>query len=175
MRPKAPPEITIRWFKPDDISALHAIEQRANIVFAQHGMAHIAENAWPLAAFSDFVTQNQCFVAADRDDVPLGFAVCGEAEETFWLLELGVDPGHMRKGIGSLLVNAVVDRARWAFHNAVCLTTFRDLPFNAPFYEKLGFMIADPAKASPALIERLRRETPTGSSVTERVLMFKKL
>jgi hypothetical protein len=52
---------------------------------------------------------------------------------------------------------------RWAKENgypAVTLRTFRDVPWNAPFYEHRGFHVVDSAELSPehVLLEDLERQ-----------------
>ena len=46
---------------------------------------------------------------------------------------------HARRGIGAALLDHV---GRWAVSrglDALTLTTFRDIPWNAPYYHRLGF------------------------------------
>jgi hypothetical protein len=52
----------------------------------------------------------------------------------------------------------------------VTLTTFRDVPWNAPYYERLGFQaIAD---NSPGLAEIMREEASRGLDPATRVAMI---
>ena len=51
-----------------------------------------------------------------------------------------VDPAHGRQGIGTRLVHTVIDWARSRRFENLTLMTFRHLPWNAPFYAKLGFV-----------------------------------
>ena len=46
------------------------------------------------------------------------------------------------------------------------LTTFRDVPWNAPYYTRLGFVALDPAEHGPelrALMECENRRIPTAA------------
>lgn len=62
-------------------------------------------------------------------------------------------PEHGRRGIGTALVRAVCEEARWEGHRRLTLCTYRDVPWNGPFYRALGFEeLAD----LPPHLERLR-------------------
>jgi GNAT superfamily N-acetyltransferase len=80
-------------------------------------------------------------VAVDRHEAVVGYAIACEVDETLYLQQIDVAPQHGRRGIGSALVGAV---CAWAKHHSYCivsLSTFRDIPWNAPFYSKLGFSL----------------------------------
>lgn len=114
-------------------------------------------------------------VAADETGQAVGFAVSADVAGIYWLKELSVDPAFGGKGIGSALLDAVVGRARWACHGALGLTTFRDVPFNAPFYARRGFLECDPATVDPDLGGRLVAECPPGVPLSSRILMIRRL
>lgn len=87
---------------------------------------------------------------------------------------MGVDPIFARRGVGSLLLAEMMRIARRYDHAAIGLTTFADVPFNAPFYASRGFLIADPATVEPVFTEQLERENPEGCLLLDRVLMFRR-
>ena len=85
--------------------------------------------------------------------------------------ELSVDPNHGRRGIGRTLVEAVAVRAGGLGLAGVSLSTFRMVPFNAPFYAALGF-IELPLEAAPPELARLSYdEVPEGVEPGARLLM----
>lgn len=53
--------------------------------------------------------------------------------------EVSLTPEYGRLGIGTALVVAACDRVRRGGHRLITLTTFADIPFNAPFYRRLDF------------------------------------
>ena len=53
--------------------------------------------------------------------------------------ELAVTPAHGRRGVGRALVDEVLAWSAAQGLPSVTLITFRDVPWNGPFYEKLGF------------------------------------
>ena len=56
-----------------------------------------------------------------------------------YLHELDVDLGYQQRGIGAALVRGFTDAAHRQGAQAVYLSTFRDPPWNAPFYRRMGF------------------------------------
>lgn len=51
------------------------------------------------------------------------------------------------------------------------LTTFRDVPWNAPFYARAGFRELAAAELSPELAELVREEAARGLDPERRVVM----
>lgn len=115
------------------------------------------------------------WVAARPDGTPVGFAIAGDLGGAFWIDEISVDPNHGRRGIGTALLKAVIEHARWAFYNAVMLSTFRNVPFNRPWYERHGFMEANPTDLSPVLFNKFTQEVPPGVPASDRLAMVKRL
>ncbi len=80
-------------------------------------------------------------------------------------------PDHGRRGVGARLVSAVCEWAARERYAWVTLTTFRDVPWNRPFYERLGFRVIPSAEASPALSSILQDEAQRGLDPARRVAM----
>ncbi len=89
--------------------------------------------------------------------------------------ELDVLPGYGRNGIGSALVEAVEDCALDRGCVEITLTTFRDVPWNAPFYARLGFEPIPEQDLGTELVRRLLDETALGLKRSTRVAMRKRL
>jgi len=115
---------------------------------------------------------HDAWVAVVGPDLPVGYAVAGPLGNHFHLRELSVDPAHGRRGIGTALVRHVIEAARERQSPGVTLTTFRDVPFNAPFYAALGFEELPPGDAPDAVREAFEREVPEGVDPGKRVLML---
>ena len=103
--------------------------------------------------------------------VPAGFAIAGRAAGQYWLRELAVDPALGRRGIGTAILATVLDSVRSTDSGAVFLSTFRDVPFNRPFYERRGFAVVEPESAAPELRRQFLSEVPPGIDPDTRVLM----
>jgi hypothetical protein len=59
-------------------------------------------------------------------------------------------------------LEAVIEPARDLGLNALTLTTFRDVPWNAPFYARFGFETLAPGELDPRLEAILRAEIAHG-------------
>jgi len=106
--------------------------------------------------------EGRLWVALDPAGGPIGFALAGTDDDTAHLLELAVHPDHGRRGVGRQLVEVVVAWARDRGRRAVVLTTFAEVPWNAPFYERLGFRRLEATELSPTLARTLREEEAEG-------------
>lgn len=151
------------------------MEGAATRLLAAQGYPELLEqSADPLAFEAQFAGKG-VWIAADENNQAIGYATAGELADLFWLHQMSVDPAHGRKGVGTALLMAVINHAKWAFHSAIGLTTFRDVVFNAPFYEKAGFMRVNAASMSPGLQTQLAKECPPGIDMATRVLMVRRL
>ncbi|WP_275069014.1 GNAT family N-acetyltransferase [Nitratireductor alexandrii] len=145
-------------------------------MFADHGYPALAdEPPRTPKAFARFTAGTSVLVAESRDATPAGFVVGGDVGGYFYLMELSVDPAHGRRGLGTALVLAALGAARRLAYRDAALSTFRAVPFNAPFYGKLGFSELEPAHAPPALLARFKREMPPGVEASARVLMVRRI
>jgi GNAT superfamily N-acetyltransferase len=125
----------------------------------------------PLEDFEAAQRDGTLWVARDEHGAPVGFALVERLGAEFHLEEMDVLPEHGRRGIGTALVRAVCDWAARKGSASVTLCTFRDIPWNAPFYQRLGFRSLDLHELPPALRERMREEAEHGLTWEHRVAM----
>ena len=105
-------------------------------------------------------------------DTPVGFAhveVLGSG--VAHLEEIDVHPDHGRRGLGCRLVEAVCEWAARSGYREVTLTTFREVPWNMPFYARLGFEEVPTRELSADLVAVVADETRRGLDPTRRVVM----
>ena len=88
------------------------------------------------------------------------------------LEEMNVHPDHGRRGIGSQLLGTVISWARAGGFPGVTLITFRHLPWNAPFYERHGFVQLDDRDTNNSLRDLMREEAEAGLQPRNRVAML---
>ncbi len=74
---------------------------------------------------------------------PVGFVHCSLIEGDFLLYQLSVHPAHGRKGLGRALTQAACAGAAERGLLPVYLSTFCDIPWNGPFYRRLGFRVLE--------------------------------
>jgi GNAT superfamily N-acetyltransferase len=144
--------------------------------FAEVGLESVAEDPpHELAALERWRAAGRAWVTTDREGHPVGFAVVDVVDGAAHLEEISVRPDFNGKGHGMALLRAVESWARAKGYPAVTLTTFRDVPFNRPFYERRGYRVLDEPEWTPGLIERRREEAEAGLDPERRVVMAKAL
>jgi lincosamide nucleotidyltransferase A/C/D/E len=167
----APPRYTIALARPADIPALAAIELAAGALLEGHAPASVLNEPTSEAEVRHAQEMGLLWVARDGD-VPVGFAhVEMLAPDLPHLEELDVHPEHGRCGLGTTLVRAVCEWARRAGYATLTLTTFRDVPWNMPFYARLGFVELAAATLRPELAAVVRNEAARGLAAERRVVM----
>ena len=117
-----------------------------------------------------FAVQGLVWVAEDAGRL-IGFATCEAFEDDLHLWELAVRHEAQGKGAGRALIAAVVDEARIRRLPTVSLTTFRDIPWNAPFYGRCGFVVIPEAEFTPFLKLVREKEIAHGLDVPNRCAM----
>jgi GNAT superfamily N-acetyltransferase len=75
----------------------------------------------------------------DEHGPPVGFVHVLVIDGHAHLEQLSVLPEHQRQGIGAELTRAAMAEARALGFDRLSLCTYRDVPWNGPFYRGLGF------------------------------------
>ena len=110
-------------------------------------------------------------VAADDGDCPVGFLAVEEIEGTLYVIELDVCRDWQRRGVGRRLMSAAIEMAQQRQLSALTLTTDRYVPFNAPFYASLGFVLPSVEAVPHFLKKKLDNEIAVGMDPERRVAM----
>lgn len=151
----------IRLAQPAELPYLQEIEIASGAPFRDVGMPEIADDD-PMSL--EALAAHEVWVAVGERGVPLAFIAVGDVDGAVHVHQLSVHPAHARQGIGAALIEHVTRPGR-----AVTLTTFRDVPWNAPYYERLGFRAV--TATSPGLAEIMREEASRGLDPATRVAM----
>ena len=167
--------LAIRLARPDEVDALAGLERAAGEMFRQVGLDAIADDPEPPAeSYLDAIAAETIWMA-ELGGEPVGYAwgedLGGLGDPSPHLEQVSVPPAYGGRGIGTALVEETVAWARRVGGHELTLTTFRDVPFNRPWYEHRGFQVV----ADEELSERLRavraHETERGIDVAPRVVM----
>ena len=170
------PGYRIRHAQPGELVALPEIERLAAERFAGFGLAEIFSRiVTPVGQLRERARVGQVWVAAGEDDRPVGFAVVSTLDGNAHLDEVDVHPDHGRRGIGSALVETACAWAGSAGYRAITLSTLRGVPWNAPFYVKLGFRVLAERELTQALRQLLEHEARLGLPMKDRVVMRRDL
>lgn len=147
-----------------DIQWLPDVERSAAQAFA----------AWPALAWlaqgdvmsrethQAFVDAGGSWVAEDLEGHILGFACARLEDQALHLHEVSVRREAQGQGVGRMLLQQVVDAARQMGTRELTLTTFAEVPWNAPFYARFGFEVVDEESLNARLRGILARELAHG-------------
>jgi GNAT superfamily N-acetyltransferase len=101
---------------------------------------------------------------ADAGDGPVAFMACRVAGQRLHIDELDVQDGQHGQGLGKRLLQHAADWARANGLPRLSLTTFRSIPWNAPYYARFGFREWDADDAPEDIQRALQKEAANGLS-----------
>lgn len=104
-----------------------------------HEFERVEQQRW-----RDSLAAGTCWIAMDPSDQPAGFAALSLLDTEPYLQQLSVRRQSMRRGLGTMLIAATARAALDAGHSRLWLTTYAQLPWNRPFYERSGFVSVPP-------------------------------
>ena len=131
------PVMPIRKAGPEDLVFLPAVEAAADTLL--DGVLPTGSGQLPSPATVPELARARHVLVAGRP--PVGFARLEEVDGQAHLEQLSVRPDAAGAGLGRALVQAATDWAQEQGYAAITLSTFAEVPFNAPFYAGCGFEI----------------------------------
>ena len=165
--------IHIRPARTDEIERVREIERVSATRFLGTDRAWLADDE-PTDArtLAERIGTGGLLVAADGE-VPVAFVMFRSVEGCAYVEQIDVLPSHARRGIGAALLEAVAGVARARGWPALTLSTFKDVPFNAPYYARLGFAVVE--ELTPGLAKVRAEHEARGLDETARVFMQRKV
>ena len=165
---------SIRLAKPDDAEHLPAIERAAGrLLLEVEGLSGVAGmHAIPAEKQRAMIRKGHCLVAESEGRI-VGFLSTEPHRRELHIREFSVLPDMQGQGIGAVLLRAIgVDALNSGFA-ALTLTTFIDVPWNAPFYARLGFETVEDFEAHPRLAAEIEQEVAHGLPRERRCAMIR--
>lgn len=168
----APESYYIRSPRSSDIPLLEKVERSAAEVFLTVNLAFLLDqptvDPYLLASMAN---SGHLWIAVDRFDQPIGFLGGQYLEGNFHIIEVSVGRSYQGRGIGKALMATMVDQIRAEGYKTITLTTYRDLPWNAPWYSRMGFVEVNPWDAGRSYEEILEEEARHGLDIRNRCIM----
>jgi ribosomal protein S18 acetylase RimI-like enzyme len=159
-----------------DLERLQEIEKAAGLAFREVGMHAIAKDEpLPLEVLADYQRRGHCWVATDQQDEVVGYVVVDVVDGAAHVEQVSVHPGWARRRIGERLLDTVAAWARAQGLKAMTLTTFSEVPWNRPYYERLGFRVLEQDEFSAGLLHIQAEEAARGLDRWPRVTMRREL
>jgi GNAT superfamily N-acetyltransferase len=162
----------IRFATADEFPVLQDIERAAGDPFRGLGMVEIAEDEPPAADVLELCRRaGRLWVTADDEDRPVAYLMGEPVDDAFHVEQVSVHPAAARRGVGRALLGYAADRAHEEGLTGLTLTTFAEVPWNAPYYTRLGFRVLAEADLTPGLREIRAHEARLGLDRWPRVCM----
>ena len=120
------------------------------------------------------IRQGTAWIAHDEEKIITGFLTAELHQDLLHIWQMSVRSDQQRKGIGHSLIRAAELWARSNQLTALTLTTFLDVPWNAPFYRSCGFEHVNPINY-PMLLATLEAERDAGLPIEKRCAMIRQL
>ncbi|MBM7173102.1 GNAT family N-acetyltransferase [Streptomyces sp. G44] len=171
-----------------ELPALQDIERAAGEAFRALGMDAVADDEPPtIAELERFRRVGGAWVAADETGAPLAYLLSeplyeattatatATASRCEHIEQITVHPRAARRGIGRALIDHLADRTLAQGGTALTLTTFADVPWNAPYYARIGFRPLTEAELTPALRRIRAQEAELGLDRWPRLCMRRAL
>ena len=156
--------VTIRLGTPDDAEYLPDVEQSAGLSYLA-----IADLAWiahdgnmPAATHRVHAARGTEWVAETDSGKLVAFLCAERCGDELHIWELAVAQEWQRAGIGRRLIDAACVHAQALGCKAVTLTTFSDVPWNAPWYARVGFELLNSDTIGERLAVAVKVETERG-------------
>lgn len=170
--------VRVRDATPPDVALMAPIERAAGERFRSVGMDAIADDEpLPDELLRAAAAEGRLWVA-ELDGEVVGYALgerVGARGEQHHLEQVSVMPEAGGRGVGAALVERVAAWARQAGATSLTLATFRDVPWNGPWYERLGFVVVPHHELDAPLRAVRAHEVERGLDVSIRVCMRRPL
>lgn len=136
-----------------DAEALSSIEDNAATVFRQLGgnFANIDFTALTPEFYVDAIAQNQIIWLVELRGEPVGFLRAKPVDDILYCAEMSVLKHHHGKGLGEKLINHFVNYAKSDGFSGVAGITYKNVPWNGPYYQRLGFDYLEDAQIGEEL------------------------
>lgn len=138
--------VSIRSALPNDLPRIPDLEREAAQRFRGTTQGALADAAPSMTEpFLRRALQEDRLLVAEEGETLCGFALLDQCGTDGWLQEFDVPLAFGGQGIGRALLAFSCAWARGRGCRRLTLTTFRNVPFNAPFYTRFGFaeLVAD--------------------------------
>lgn len=164
-------QIEIRLAQFSEVSDIQNIERAAASLFSKEDIpADLVGKVIPSSDVIRGIKDELLLVAATQTRV-VGFLLADLIGSHCYIEEVNVLPEYGRQGIGRRLVEKIIQMAQSHHCDAVTLTTFSHVSWNAPFYETLGFKKIKTKKLAGYLADYLMDQRRNGLS--NRIAMIK--
>jgi len=150
-------DVPIEPAAESDLPHLVRLEVEAGQLFHTVGLHEVADHEATVEELHEPLAQRRVWVVRREGEVA-GYVVAEVLDGNAHVAQVSVAPRHGRQGIGRALVRHVEAWGQAAGRPATTLTTFRDVPWNGPYYARLGYTELPAADIGPELAATMAHE-----------------
>ncbi len=147
----------IRLATEADLQRLVVIEVEAGEAFLTVGMTEVAQDVPDLADLREAVAAERLWVTEVASDVA-AYVTAEVLDGNAHVAQVSVAPAYAGRALGRALIEFVEKWGRAADLPATTLTTFRDVPWNGPYYRRIGYRELPEADVGPQLAMTMAQE-----------------
>jgi GNAT superfamily N-acetyltransferase len=168
--------VTIRAARADDLARLVEIERAAGQTFLQLDPELFAgHDPGTVAQLRPYADGGRALVTVDADDRPIGYLILDVVDGAAHIEQVSVHPEQARNGLGRGLIECAATWASARGLRSLTLTTYVAVPWNGPYYQRLGFRYLTAGEETPGLRAVRERECALGLEVWPRTSMRRTL
>ncbi len=169
--------LSIRPANDCDAPFLPGIERSSGELFRQSpGLEWIADDGVQSEAeHRVLIAEGVAFVAELETSGIVAFLNGEVVSDALHIWQMAVHRDQQGRGIGRKLMEAAQQFAADHAINELTLTTFRQVPWNEPYYQKFGFVTLGREDLGPRLTAVLHAEEQAGLPAAKRCAMRKHL
>ena len=130
---------SVRAARSDDLHRLPDIEIAAGVPFRAIGMPEIADDAPPGAEWYEQRLAAGLLWVVEISGATSGYLAGSMVDGDAHVAQVSVDPRRRGLGLGAALVGQLATWARGEGIERMTLTTFAEVPWNGPYYARIGW------------------------------------
>lgn len=165
--------VVVRRPSAEEFGLLGQIEEEADSRYLATRFPELADTIGLPVDDAHRLAEQGRLLVADVDGTIAGFiAWCIESDPSvLGISQVSVLTPFGRAGIGTLLLEHVVELAARGGYRTVALNTQVDVPWNEPWYRRMGFVAVDPANWTDWMERCVADQQSDGLSWDQRVWM----
>jgi predicted N-acetyltransferase YhbS len=160
-----------RVAKVDDVARCREIDVLTEAQFAAVGHPEfVGGGSIPDEVARRSIDEQRMFVA-ETEGLIVGWIFLGRDNGELCIGQVSVDPSYQRQGVGSALLQKVIDGARQVGEPTIVLNSQADVAWNRPWYERFGFEVVPPNSWTEAMRAITEEQSADGLDWNTRVHM----
>ena len=140
-----------------DLQRLVVVEIEAGQLFRTIGMDEVAEDRPRVADLRETAGAGRLWVTTVGAEVA-GYVSAEVLDGNAHVAQVSVAPDHAGRALGKAMIEHVEEWGRARGCPATTLTTFRDVPWNGPYYRRLGYRFLEEDGIGPELARTMAHE-----------------